>query len=539
MISYMRPKGLLGLILGAALFATASMSPKPVFAQTQFPAFAQAVAEAAARDDEIAAFYRQNGYAPIWTGTGAEDRARRAALINALARADDHGLPLAAYDIDGLRTSLGSVVSKRDLGRLEVEMSRLFLLYARHIQTGIVTPAEVDSGIVRQVDLRDRTELLNNFTNAVPSRFLKELAPTTGEYALLMKEKLRLEGLLASGGWGPAVPVQSLKPGNQGAAVVALRDRLTALGYLERSFTQTYDAEIQRAVQVAQADYGLNPDGVAGSATINQINVPVQKRLQSVLVAMERERWMNFDRGTRHVWVNMVDFTAKIIDDGEVTFRTRAVVGKNTGDRRTPEFSDVMEFMIINPSWNVPRSIATKEYLPRMMEDPSAAGHLELVDGGGRVVSRDSVDFEAYTPRTFPYRLRQPPSRGNALGLVKFMFPNRHNIYLHDTPSKSLFARDVRAFSHGCVRLGDPFDFAYALLAKQSADPHGEFQAALGSRRETRIDLVQPIPVHLVYRTAVMPAKGNAQYRNDVYGRDGRIFAAMVAAGVVIATPAS
>ncbi|HID07825.1 MAG TPA: murein L,D-transpeptidase, partial [Armatimonadetes bacterium] len=163
-----------------------------------------------------------------------------------------------------------------------------------------------------------------------------------------------------------------------------------------------------------------------------------------------------------------------------------------------------------------------------------AAGHLQLVDSRGRVVSRSNVDFSAYTARTFPYRLRQPPSGRNALGLVKFMFPNPHNIYLHDTPAKNLFGRDVRAFSHGCIRLHQPFDFAYALLAKQTSDPEGVFHAALRTGRETRIDLEQNIPVHLVYRTAVMPTKGNANYRNDIYGRDGRIFAALSNAGVVL-----
>jgi len=130
--------------------------------------------------------------------------------------------------------------------------------------------------------------------------------------------------------------------------------------------------------------------------------------------------------------------------------------------------------------------------------------------------------------------MRQPPSRSNALGLVKFMFPNKHNIYLHDTPAKSLFARDVRAFSHGCVRLADPFDFAYALLAKQSDDPEGTFKAALNSGKETKIVLKEPVPVHLIYRTAVTNARGHTEYRADIYGRDARIWAALAKAGVVL-----
>ncbi len=525
--------GFLVALTGCALLFT-PMAPVQAQTVSQIPAFAQAVAEAAARDEEIAAFYRVNGYKPIWTGTDPEDRARRAALVNALARASDHGLPASAYHVDTLMRDLGQVSSQRDLGRLEVEMSKIFLLYARHIQTGIVTPREIDSGISRHIDVRDRTETLVAFTKAEPSRFIKELAPTSGEYARLMKEKLRLEELLQHGGWGPQVVARSIKPGASGDAVIALRNRLIAMGYLERSSTRNYDSVIQRAVQTFQVDHGLNPDGVAGNETIKQLNVPVLKRLQSVLVAMERERWMNIERGERHVWVNLVDFTAAIVDHGQVTFQTRSVIGMNTRDRRSPEFSDVMEYMEINPSWNVPRSIATKEYLPQMMENPAAASHLQLIDGSGRVVSREGIDFTEFTARNFPFDLRQPPSRSNALGLVKFMFPNPHNVYLHDTPAKSLFQRDVRAFSHGCIRLAQPFDFAYALLARQSDDPVGEFQSILRTGRLTRVDLEQHIPVHLVYRTAIMPAKGNAHYRNDVYGRDGRIFAAMIEAGVVL-----
>jgi len=298
--------------------------------------------------------------------------------------------------------------------------------------------------------------------------------------------------------------------------------------------TVTYDDALQAAVQQFQVDHGLNADGVAGAATMQQINVGVEKRLQSVLVAMERERWFNTERGKRHILVNIPDFSAKVIDDGKVTFRTRSVVGAVSKDRPTPEFSDVMEHMIINPSWYVPRSIITKEYLPQLKRNSNAVRHIEITDSRGRVVNRGSANFSQYTERTFPFAMRQPPSRSNALGLVKFMFPNKHNIYLHDTPAKSLFARDIRAFSHGCVRLADPFDFAYALLAKQSDDPQGTFKSALNSGKETKIVLKEPVPVHLIYRTAVTNARGHTEYRADIYGRDARIWAALSKAGVVL-----
>lgn len=331
------------------------------------------------------------------------------------------------------------------------------------------------------------------------------------------------------------MPAKALKPGQAGAAVVALRNRMIAMGYMKRSASQTYDAALQKAVQQFQYFHGLSTDGVAGPGTMVELNRRIQDRLPSVMVAIERERWMNIPRGKRHVWVNLTDFTAAIMDNDQVTFRTRSVIGKNVSDQRSPEFSDVMEYMEINPNWNVPRSISVNEYLPRMLASGgAAAGHLQLIDSRGRVVSRSSVNWGAYNTRNFPFDLRQPPSRGNALGLVKFMFPNPHNIYLHDTPSKSLFGREVRAFSHGCIRLGDPFDFAYEILRPQSADPVGEFTAHLNSGKNTRVSLQQPIPVHLVYRTAFTSAKGRLNFRRDVYGRDARIFNALIKAGVVL-----
>jgi murein L,D-transpeptidase YcbB/YkuD len=160
--------------------------------------------------------------------------------------------------------------------------------------------------------------------------------------------------------------------------------------------------------------------------------------------------------------------------------------------------------------------------------------HIEITDTDGRVIDRTEVNFADYTTDTFPFAMRQPPSRGNALGLVKFMFPNRHNIYLHDTPAKNLFGREVRAYSHGCVRLADPFDFAYALLALQTSEPKGYFQSVLATGEETQVDLATPVPVHIVYRTAFSTPKGHTHFRRDIYGRDGRIWTALSKAGVAL-----
>ncbi|MBV7409693.1 murein L,D-transpeptidase [Maritimibacter sp. DP1N21-5] len=519
-------------VLAASLAASTAISTLPALSQT-ISTFAQSVAEAAVGDEEVAAFYRDNGYEPIWTSGSDAHQARILALFQAIQHADDHGLPLADYDTAALEAEMRAIDSPRDLGRVEVELSKLLLTYARQIETGILTPAAVDDGIKREVPLRDRTEILKSFAAAQPAPFLRSLPPKSEEYARLMREKLHLEHLRASGGWGPTVTASALEPGATGPQVIELRNRLIKMGYLDRSATQTYDDNIRRAVQRFQTDMGLGTDGVAGAGTMSEINTSIEDRLESIVVAMERERWMNIERGDRYVWVNLTTFTARIVDGGKVTFETRSVIGKNISTHRTPEFSDTMEHMIVNPSWHVPRSIIVSEYLPALQRNPGAAGHLRITDGAGRVVSR-ATDFSKYSARSFPFAMSQPPGPGNALGYVKFMFPNQYNIYLHDTPSKSLFDHDVRAYSHGCIRLAQPFDFAYAMLAPQTNDPVGDFQRVLKSGAETKIDLEQPVPVHLVYRTAYTDTRGVMNYRDDIYGRDARIWDALQAAGVTL-----
>ena len=518
----------LRLMLVASLFFAAT-APS---VQAQVTAFRQAVADAASRDEDLAEFYRARDFQGIWSGSG--DSARRNALLSAFSEAAQHGLPAARYDSNALMNRLRAAATPEEQGRMEVELSRLFMQYARDIQTGVLVPSAVVPEIKREVPYRSRLGTLQAFAQSNPAGFLRSLPPSSPEYTRLMREKLRIERMLGAGGWGPAVGGGSLAPGDAGQNVVALRNRLIAMGFLDMTATQTYDAAIQVAVQRFQQSHGLTVDGAVGAETLRQINVPMQERLQSVIVAMERERWINRPRGERHIWVNLTDFTAAIVDNDRVTFSTRSVVGASESDRQSPEFSDVMEYMVINPSWYVPRSIVTKEYLPMLKANPNAVRQLDITDNSGRVVSRGSVNFSSYNEKNFPFSMSQGPSEGNALGLVKFIFPNKYNIYLHDTPSKSLFGREVRAFSHGCIRLNDPFDFAYALLAKQTSDPKGRFQSLLTTGAETRENLATPVPVHIVYRTAFTNVTGSLQFRRDVYGRDAQIWNALAREGVAV-----
>ena len=522
--------GLFALALGGAIAGSMTV---PAVAEVP-AAFRQAVAEAASQSEALASFYRENGYEAIWTGQDQASRLRRSALLTAMGETAAHGLPDRSGEVNRLLQQMRDAQTIRDFGEVEVALSQALVNYATDLQTGILQPQRIDDGIVRKKHSVDAKEFLFGIRDNQPFAFMRSLVPTSSQYRALQREKLRLEKLIAAGGWGPTVNAKKLEPGDEGAAVVALRNRLMAMGYLGRSASGRYDAALERAVQAFQSDHGLAVDGVAGAGTLAEVNRPASDRLKSILVAMERERWLTPDRGERHVLVNLADFSAQIIDDGDVTFETRSVIGKNTHDRRSPEFSDEMEHMVINPSWYVPRSIITKEYLPKLRNNPNAVGHIEITDRRGRVVNRSSADFSQYTARNFPYAMRQPPSRSNALGLVKFMFPNKYNIYLHDTPQKSLFGREVRAFSHGCIRLAEPFEFAYALLARQTEDPKAFFHRILNSGKETKVVLEKKVPVHLIYRTAVVSSLGHAEFRRDVYGRDAKIWAALERAGVVL-----
>ncbi|WP_037306777.1 L,D-transpeptidase family protein [Ruegeria halocynthiae] len=512
--------------LASAAAATAETQPAT--------AFQMAVAEFAPSGSDIAEYYRANGFVPIWVGQTPEHAVRRERLIRALSTTDLHGLPVGSYSVQDLLEMAQEARSMRDLGAVEIAFSRAFAEYANKLQSGALRPATIDEGLVRKVERVSTQDHLKGVTSAENGAYFDALAPQSTQYRALMKQKIALEHLVRQGGWGPAVPVSKLEYGDTGPNVIKLRNRLVSMGYLKPTASPAFDDALLAAVQEFQSDHGLAPDGVAGQGTITELNRSAIDRLKAVHVALERERWLPRERGERHILVNQADFSAKIVDDGLVTFETRAVIGKNTHDRRSPEFSDKMEHMVINPSWYVPRSIITKEYLPKLQSNPNAVGHIEITDRRGRQVNRGAVDFTQFTARTFPFAMRQPPSKSNALGLVKFMFPNKYNIYLHDTPQKSLFAREVRAFSHGCIRLAQPFDFAYALLAKQEEDPKTFFHRVLASGKETTVQLKEHVPVHLIYRTAYIGTKGQVQYRRDVYDRDRKIWEALQKAGVAL-----
>ncbi len=477
-------------------------------------------------------FYLENDYELIWFGNNALASQRRAELVNSLQSASFHGLPGKKYQVNSLLSKLSTSDSLFEIGLLEGLFMIAFTEYASDLDTGVLIPSEVDTDIVRQINFKDPDFYIQGLLSRNPYDYFRSLGPQSSEYARLLVEYQKLSEIIRNGGWSNIATDRILRFGDSGGDVVAIRNRLFDQGYMPNSISTKFDKKLLKAVQKYQSDHGLIPDGIIGAGTILELNITAEQRLSSIIVALERERWLGDTLGQRHIWVNLADFKAKIIEDHAVVFETRTVLGVNDESMRSPEFSDKMEYMVVNPTWHIPVSIAKNEYLPELKKDPEALPFLKLFDSSGSLVDRESIDFSILGKNYFPYEMKQLPSTTNALGLVKFMFPNPYNIYLHDTPAKDLFMKEVRDFSHGCIRLHEPFDFAYALLEKQTDEPQSEFQNALKSQEETIILLSKSVPVHITYRTAFTKAGGGIEFRRDIYGRDQKIYDALVELGL-------
>lgn len=517
------------LLLGLAPLPAAATQPVAIAAapRLEFSAAELAMAEALAGDPDLAAAYGERGLEPIFTGPAA--RPRRVALRDAVQQAPAHGLPPERYR-PGHLAQLADGPAEGP--QAELEMARIFAMWVRDVSAGILDPRRVNPGIKRTAEGADVARLLAEFARASdPAAVLAQAPPRDPRYLALQRALAEARSLVAPAGT-PLVPVGVWRPGAADPAVAALRTRLSAVGFATPPTAEPafYDEGLAAAVAAFQTAAGLPEDGVAGPQTLDRLNAGSPPAARAILVAMERWRWLPDDLGRRHIWVNLPEYSGRLVEDGEVTLETRVVIGKNDPDLRTPEFSDRMEYMVANPRWNVPRSITVREYLPRLQKNRNAAGHLQIVDSRGRVVDRGSIDFSRYSAANFPYRMQQKPSEDNALGIVKFMFPNQWNIYLHDTPSKHLFREARRAYSHGCIRVADPVDLARALLRPQVADPAASFSRALQAGGERYLTLDEPVPVHLVYFTTLPDADGRLRRFADVYGRDAEVWAALEAA---------
>ncbi|MDE0305316.1 MAG: L,D-transpeptidase family protein [Albidovulum sp.] len=520
--------------LATLSLAFATISPTGARAEAETMAFKLALANAVSIDESLLEFYRKREFRPLWiVGDAASNR--RAALFSALEDAAGHGLPRNRYRPEELRSQFAAANTLRELAIAEASASLAYIRFARDLHTGALEPEEIDEGIKRKRRPVETDFLMTRILAPDPRSFLAILAPSDPAYLKLRKELMRLDIAIANGGWGETIgtDIEFLRPGDRGQDVVALRNRLIRMGYLSRNARVEYDIHVENAVKRFQSRHGFSADGITGPLTISALNKSAEERRVQVAASLERLRWLNQPLGNNHVLVNLADFSARIIENGQTAFYTKAVVGKSERDLNTPEFSGLMTHMIVNPVWHVPYSIASKEVLPVWKEDPTAESELLIFDKENNEVDRATIDFEQYSESNFPFSLKQPPGPLNALGEVKFMFPNKYSIYLHDTPEKNLFERDVRAFSHGCVRLGKAHELATFLLAKQVQFPERLLELALVEEEEIKFDLAEPLPIHLVYRTVWVSAGGEVNYRQDIYGRDRKIFDSLIEAGLV------
>ena len=318
----------------------------------------------------------------------------------------------------------------------------------------------------------------------------------------------------------------TLEVGMSHPNVIPLRQRLFELNiHQDTSNSETFDKELLKSVMLFQEYSGLDSDGVVGKKTYQALNLSVDTKLMQVLVNLERLRWLNFNFGKDYILINQANYEAKYVSNNNILWQSKVVIG--LPDYQTAEFFDQMTHVIVNPTWHVPKSIAVDEYLPKIQEDPEFLINNDMllfVRGTNKTIDPNLIDMSVFTVDNFPFEIKQNPGDLNALGQVKFMFPNKHSIYMHDTPMKKLFSKDLRAFSHGCVRLARPFEFANALLSGDENVDYSKFYSALNSSEETRFNLKNFIPVYMSYRTVIFDDFGTINYRPDIYGRDALIY---------------
>jgi murein L,D-transpeptidase YcbB/YkuD len=477
------------------------------------------------RRDALTAYYQGHPGALIWVASPA----RMAELVARLKAADEDGLDPAAYP-SGQLAKLASVISDTDARSkavVELVFSAAFLEFASDLRVGRILPRKVDPNFFLQDKSIDQVAALTGVAAAKSvTAFFAGFQPQSADYAALRETLARYRAIAKAGGW-PTVPLgPSLKPGADDPRVPALRARLAVTdGPLGPDSGEHYDDALEAVVQAFQARHGIDPEGVVGKDTVAALNVPVDDRINEIVVAMERWRWMPENLGADHVFVNIAGYELTLVKGGKLADRMAVVVGKPYS--RTPVFSDAIKYVELNPYWNVPARIAIKEELPILQRNPAGLGAtgFEAVQGG-RGVPVTEVDWSRYSASNFPFQLRQGPGPKNALGRAKFVFPNKYDIYLHDTPAHSLFDKSDRAFSHGCVRLSRPLDLAEEVLADVPGWDRARIDQVVADGKNTVVNLVHPLPIHITYLTAWV-ANGQVNFRNDVYEQDEKLLDAL------------
>jgi murein L,D-transpeptidase YcbB/YkuD len=477
--------------------------------------------------------YGERYFEPIWLSEqpNGEVTFSPAAqqILDLFAKAETEGLNPADYLTPDLQLSAGGS-DPVAMAALETAFSAATLRYATHLYTGRVNPRSVDPNLDIEPKTLDAGALLVELAASKdPAKVLAKLEPTHPEF-LALKAALAKFSDTTTKRPTPIPPGALLKAGMSDERIPLIRERLG----LVADASLVYDDNVVQAVKQFQQGLGLEPDGVAGPATVAALNGGNSATREQIIANMERWRWMPRDLGAFHVLVNIPEFRLSINRDGAETYSTRVVVG--TVKNQTPVFSDNIRHIVVNPYWNVPNSIVKGEIAPKTWRNPGYidSQNMDLIYNGD-VVSPWQVNWAA-VGNTFPFKVRQRPGPSNALGQIKFLFPNKHDVYLHDTPSKGLFSRSQRALSHGCVRVENPMEFADALTANETKINRASLEAMFGAS-ERWVNPEQQIPVHLSYFTLRPQADGNLQGFGDIYGHDAKLIQALGLSAAALPQP--
>jgi L,D-transpeptidase YcbB len=484
--------------------------------------------------------YRERDYRPIWIDGRSVKRPGRD-LIETLCHAEREGLRAADYDLPGLQSELARLrdekeASPRAAAELDLRLTRNFLDYGADLLAGRLDPGAVDNGWYIRARRAGIDSLLTaSLRSGSFDDMIEPLRPRQREYQELVEALARYRELQAKGGWSPVPGDRKLVRGTSGAEVGALRYRLQATGELRHAAGRpVYDDEVAAAVAQFQERHGIPVDSSVGPATLAALNVPVETRIRQIELNLERYRWLPSDFGKRYILVNIPDFRLYAYDKGKETLTMRVIVGDEYGNA-TPVFADSMTYIVFRPQWDMPRRILVDEVIPKVRDDIYylAKHGYEVVDTANNEVISDpsSIDWSDLDTAQIHFRVRQKSGAGNALGNVKFMFPNQYSIYLHDTPADHLFDRSKRTLSHGCVRVEDPVKLAGYVLARQGDWDEEKIREAIeppgaGEVSPISVDLEHPVPVYLVYLTAFV-RDGVLQFRDDPYGKDRRAMGPM------------
>lgn len=472
---------------------------------------------------EVYVFYAADRhFKPLWVrDSGPKSKAREALAV--FRAAGEMGLNPDNYRVSDIARRM-QAATPRELAELELLMSRAFIDFGRDISRGRVLPTAASSENAIVAKEVGPLTLIDGAENADDiAVFVRSIEPQSPEYGRLKRALADYRAIASKGGWSAVPKGPALKPGSHDPRIPALRRRLQVTGDYpseDLDVGEIYDGPLEDAVRRFQARHGLVQDAIVAQATLDELNVPIAARIRQIELNLERRRWMDDNLGSYYVFVNVADQELKVVRNGKTVHTARLVVGKPYS--RTPVFTEKMSYIVLNPYWNVPSSIANREYLPKLRQDPGYLRRQNIRIFAGSGDSVREVDPYAVNWRSLsrmPYSLRQDSGEKNALGKVKFMFPNRFNVYIHDTPSKSLFSRDLRVFSHGCMRVQDPLDLAALLLADHGWS-RNRIDAAVAGGTQRIINLPEPVPVHVTYLTAWANKDGTVNFRRDPYDRD-------------------